>query len=96
MMFPLLVLVVIYPLKDRVRYEYKDIGCWMGVVEAYGITNGSSQGVEPQDDPLVLSRCFPAKFTTLIGRKMPITYPPHLSSDGKKAQKRGSLRLDGV
>jgi hypothetical protein len=63
------------------------------VAEAYGITNGSSQGMEPQDDPLVLDRCFPARLTSLKGRKMPSTYPPHLSSDGKRGTKYDSLRL---
>jgi hypothetical protein len=63
-----------------------DVG--LEVAEAYGITNGSSQGTEPQDDPLVLDRCFPARYTTLKGRKMTSTYPPHLSSDGKRHEKR--------
>jgi hypothetical protein len=75
------------PRKDRVRYGYKDIGCWIGIAEAHGITNGSSQGVESQDDPFVLDRCFPARFTTLKGRKMLSTNPPHLSSDGKRHEK---------
>ncbi len=52
------------------------------VAEAYGITNGSSQGLEPQDNPFVLDRCFPARFPIMKGTKN-TEYPPHLSSIGK-------------
>ncbi len=75
------------PLKDRVRYGYKDIECWIGIAEAHGITNGSSQGMEPQDDPFVLDRCFPDKIYHPKRTKNATYQPSLLSSDGKRHEK---------
>ncbi len=62
-----------------------DVG--LEVSEAHGITNESSQGLEPQDDPLVLDRCFPARFTTQKDEKCRVPTLPTCQAMEKNTKK---------
>ena len=66
------------------------------LAEAYGITNGSSQGLEPLDDPLAFDRNFPAGFTISIRPKNAEDLPSPLFKRRKRQEKCNWGLVEGM